>query len=310
MAKADAMVRAYAKAGFTKIHLDCSEGCAGEPAQLSDDQTVPRAAALARAAVETVPADRLLFVVGTEVPPPGGARPGDHGIVPTRPEAARATLDAHVDGLPRPRPHRRPRRPAGRGVRRHGGPPPPHGPRPRPARGRRPPRRRRAGGPLHRLPAPRGLPPPRGARLRLPEGRPRADLRLARGGLRARRARPDRRLDRPGPLRVHGDRHARRSPPLAAPPRLQGAGSFGSSAISPTPTASATTGPSPRPRPRSSACAARCRASASPTRSSTRASPTAVLDRAEPLRAELPAPDALLQACVQEALAPYFFPDA
>ncbi|EYD77978.1 Tagatose-6-phosphate kinase AgaZ [Rubellimicrobium mesophilum DSM 19309] len=99
MAKADAMVRAYAKAGFTKIHLDCSEGCAGEPAQLTDAETVPRAAILARAAVETVPGDRLLFVVGTEVPPPGGARPGDQGITPTSPEAARATLDAHMEAF-------------------------------------------------------------------------------------------------------------------------------------------------------------------------------------------------------------------
>ncbi len=99
MAKADAMIRAYAKAGFTKLHLDCSEGCLGEPPQLSDDQTVPRAAQLARAVVETVPADRLLFVVGTEVPPPGGARAGEHGLVPTTPEAARATLDAHIDAF-------------------------------------------------------------------------------------------------------------------------------------------------------------------------------------------------------------------
>lgn len=99
MARADAMVRAYAKAGFTKIHLDCSEGCAGEPAQLPDEVTVPRAAALARAAGDAAPADRLLFVVGTEVPPPGGARAGEQGIVPTRPEAARATLDAHLDAF-------------------------------------------------------------------------------------------------------------------------------------------------------------------------------------------------------------------
>ncbi|TNC68811.1 class II D-tagatose-bisphosphate aldolase non-catalytic subunit [Rubellimicrobium roseum] len=99
MAKADAMIRAYAQAGFTKLHLDCSEGCAGEPAQLSDAETVPRAADLARAAVETAPADTLLFVVGTEVPPPGGARAGEHGIAPTTPQAARATLDAHADAF-------------------------------------------------------------------------------------------------------------------------------------------------------------------------------------------------------------------
>jgi D-tagatose-1,6-bisphosphate aldolase subunit GatZ/KbaZ len=99
MAKADAMIRAYAKAGFTKLHLDCSEGCAGEPAQLSDAETVPRAAALARAAVETVLTDSVLFVVGTEVPPPGGARAGEHTIAPTTPAAARTTLDAHLDAF-------------------------------------------------------------------------------------------------------------------------------------------------------------------------------------------------------------------
>ena len=31
MANARDLVAAYVKAGFTKIHLDCSEGCAGEP---------------------------------------------------------------------------------------------------------------------------------------------------------------------------------------------------------------------------------------------------------------------------------------
>lgn len=95
MARAAEMVRAYVAAGFTKVHLDCSEGCAGEPPQLPDEVTVPRARALAEAA-----GDRdLLFVVGTEVPPPGGARQGEHGPEPTRPEAARRTLDAHVAAL-------------------------------------------------------------------------------------------------------------------------------------------------------------------------------------------------------------------
>lgn len=95
MAKARVMVADYAAAGFTKIHLDCSEGCAGEPAQLTDSITVPRAADLGRVAVATAP--NLLFVVGTEVPPPGGARSGEHADIPaTTPAAAKATLDAHM----------------------------------------------------------------------------------------------------------------------------------------------------------------------------------------------------------------------
>jgi D-tagatose-1,6-bisphosphate aldolase subunit GatZ/KbaZ len=101
MAKARVMVAAYVRAGFTKIHLDCSEGCAGEPAQLTDAVTVPRAADLARVAREAAPdAGRLLYVVGTEVPPPGGARTDEHGAIPaTTPQAARATLDAHLDAF-------------------------------------------------------------------------------------------------------------------------------------------------------------------------------------------------------------------
>lgn len=95
MAKARVMVADYVKAGFTKIHLDCSEGCKGEAAQLHDETTAARAADLAAACERAAPVPPL-YVVGTEVPPPGGARAGEDGhITPTRPEAAVATLDAH-----------------------------------------------------------------------------------------------------------------------------------------------------------------------------------------------------------------------
>jgi D-tagatose-1,6-bisphosphate aldolase subunit GatZ/KbaZ len=101
MAKAQKMVADYAAAGFTKIHLDCSEGCAGEPAQLPDQVTAARSAALAATALKHAPdPDHLLFVIGTEVPPPGGARTDDHGdIPPTTPESAKATLDAHAEAF-------------------------------------------------------------------------------------------------------------------------------------------------------------------------------------------------------------------
>lgn len=101
MAKAHCMVADYAAAGFTKIHLDCSEGCQGEPAQLPDAITAGRSAALAATALKQAPdPGALLFVIGTEVPPPGGARTDDHGdIPPTTPEAAKATLAAHRDAF-------------------------------------------------------------------------------------------------------------------------------------------------------------------------------------------------------------------
>jgi D-tagatose-1,6-bisphosphate aldolase subunit GatZ/KbaZ len=97
MAKARVMVAEYVRAGFTKIHLDCSEGCMGEPAQLGDAQAASRAADLAAAALAASDRpDSLMFVIGTEVPPPGGARADEHGdIAPTTPAAATATLAAH-----------------------------------------------------------------------------------------------------------------------------------------------------------------------------------------------------------------------
>jgi D-tagatose-1,6-bisphosphate aldolase subunit GatZ/KbaZ len=99
MAKARVMVADYVQAGFTKIHLDCSEGCAGESAQVGDAIAAARAADLAKAALAaaSTPA-ALLFVVGTEVPPPGGARAGDDHdtITPTAPAAALATIEAHL----------------------------------------------------------------------------------------------------------------------------------------------------------------------------------------------------------------------
>lgn len=97
MAKARDMVAAYVAAGFTKIHLDCSEGCAGEPAQLPDAVTAARSAQLAAICETHAPdPEALCYVIGTEVPPPGGARIDDHGAIPaTTPESARATLAAH-----------------------------------------------------------------------------------------------------------------------------------------------------------------------------------------------------------------------
>lgn len=97
MAKARVMVADYVRAGFTKIHLDCSEGCAGEAPQVGDALAAERAADLARVARDAASdPSGLLFVIGTEVPPPGGARMDEAGdIPPTRADSAAATLRAH-----------------------------------------------------------------------------------------------------------------------------------------------------------------------------------------------------------------------
>jgi D-tagatose-1,6-bisphosphate aldolase subunit GatZ/KbaZ len=92
------MVAAYVDAGFRKIHLDASMGCMGEPAGLDDETTAHRAARLA--AVAETSARRAgsampVYVIGTEVPPPGGADHALTTIEPTAASAARRTIDVH-----------------------------------------------------------------------------------------------------------------------------------------------------------------------------------------------------------------------
>ena len=101
MTKARDLVEAYVRAGFTKIHLDCSEGCAGEAAQVGDQVSAVRAAELA-AACEAAASDpeTLSYMFGTEVPPPGGARAHEsEAIVPTAPGDALATIAAHREAF-------------------------------------------------------------------------------------------------------------------------------------------------------------------------------------------------------------------
>lgn len=94
MAKARAMVEAYARAGFGKIHLDTSMGCAGEPAALPDVTTAERAAELAAVAEAAAPTPPV-YVIGTEVPVPGGATHAIDHLEVTSPDAARETVAVH-----------------------------------------------------------------------------------------------------------------------------------------------------------------------------------------------------------------------
>ncbi|TWF49344.1 D-tagatose-bisphosphate aldolase, class II, non-catalytic subunit [Neorhizobium alkalisoli] len=98
LAKAEAMVEAYVRAGFTKIHLDASMGCAGEPVALADDVVAHRAARLALAAERVskeIAGAPLVYILGTEVPVPGGADHVLDHVEPTAPAAARSTIEVH-----------------------------------------------------------------------------------------------------------------------------------------------------------------------------------------------------------------------
>lgn len=98
MAKAEILVADYVRAGFGKIHLDCSMSCADDPVPLPERTIAERAARLCRAAEDAYagdPADAPVYVIGTEVPVPGGAAEDLDTLALTTPEAALATLDMH-----------------------------------------------------------------------------------------------------------------------------------------------------------------------------------------------------------------------
>jgi D-tagatose 6-phosphate 4-epimerase len=96
MQRAKAMIDGCARAGFTKLHLDTSMGCAGEPAALVDQITAGRAAALAKVAEAAVgDSSPPIYVIGTEVPVPGGAQHALDSLEVTRPEAALQTVVVH-----------------------------------------------------------------------------------------------------------------------------------------------------------------------------------------------------------------------
>lgn len=98
MAKAEVLVEQYVTAGFRKIHLDCSMSCAGDPVPLLDAVVAQRAArlcAVAERAWQTAGGEAPVYIVGTEVPVPGGAHEDLAELHPTTPEAAAATIAAH-----------------------------------------------------------------------------------------------------------------------------------------------------------------------------------------------------------------------
>jgi D-tagatose-1,6-bisphosphate aldolase subunit GatZ/KbaZ len=98
MEQAVEMVRLYVEAGFAKIHLDASMRCADDAAIVPDHVMARRAAMLCGAAEST--RERLdlapvVYVIGTEVPMPGGATHALDTLEVTACEAAEQTLAVH-----------------------------------------------------------------------------------------------------------------------------------------------------------------------------------------------------------------------
>ncbi len=107
MIKSWDLIEAYVKAGARKIHLDCSMFCAGDNRDqdpvLWEETVASRAAMLCRAAEQAWkgldnPGEPPVYVIGTEVPPPGGAQVShDGGIQITPPERMDRTIFIHKE---------------------------------------------------------------------------------------------------------------------------------------------------------------------------------------------------------------------
>ena len=106
MANAEELIRCYVGAGFTKIHIDTSMKVADDDpnTRLSDEIISKRGAYLAKVAEETYQellkkdpeAVRPVYIVGSEVPIPGGATGAtvDAGVQVTKVEDFKATVTA------------------------------------------------------------------------------------------------------------------------------------------------------------------------------------------------------------------------
>lgn len=98
MQRSEQLVADYVAAGFRKIHLDCSMRCADDPPLLTDSVIAARAARLCRACESAwlvAGGQAPVYVVGTEVPTPGGAAEELGALAVTTPAAVTATLEAH-----------------------------------------------------------------------------------------------------------------------------------------------------------------------------------------------------------------------
>ncbi|WMT92657.1 D-tagatose-bisphosphate aldolase, class II, non-catalytic subunit [Pelagibacterium sp. H642] len=99
MEKAQAMIAAYAEAGFSKIHLDASMECADDASPLPGPTIAARAAALAATAERHGNGQILSYVIGTEVPVPGGATGHVADLEVTAPTDAAQTVAEHREAF-------------------------------------------------------------------------------------------------------------------------------------------------------------------------------------------------------------------
>ena len=102
MKNAGELIRSYVLAGFSKIHIDTSMRLADDAPneRLSDVVIAHRGAQLCRIAEEAFAqysawhpeAPAPVYIIGSEVPIPGGAQENEDSVTVTAPEDCEATL--------------------------------------------------------------------------------------------------------------------------------------------------------------------------------------------------------------------------
>ncbi len=98
MRRACDLVRAFVEAGFVKIHLDASMRCADDH-ELSEATIAERAAQLCAAAEHAANGADLAYVIGTEVPIPGGETEALDALAVTPAANVRRTVNLHRDAF-------------------------------------------------------------------------------------------------------------------------------------------------------------------------------------------------------------------
>jgi D-tagatose-1,6-bisphosphate aldolase subunit GatZ/KbaZ len=111
MVEAEVLVRSFVAAGARKIHIDASMPLGGDGPALAPEIAVTRAALLCRTAEEAWERARAsrprapapIYVVGTEVPVPGGTSviESEGGPAPTSADAFRSVVELHRETFAR-----------------------------------------------------------------------------------------------------------------------------------------------------------------------------------------------------------------
>lgn len=101
MAKAEELIAQYVSAGFSKIHLDTSMRLADDSStqRLSDRTIANRAARLCAVAESASSDNKPVYVIGSEVPIPGGATENEDSIAVTSEQDLEATMSVFKDAF-------------------------------------------------------------------------------------------------------------------------------------------------------------------------------------------------------------------